>query len=120
MKEKTFYSICRGKNKYEAVKHEGYKFEKFGMKFYVYQGESGRTHIIDPKTGLAVANTDLPMQDAASCLSDHTARALVQAKTTKKYQVQERMFKALKKAEKTREECEAILKGLDENGENKD
>ena len=113
MKKKTFYSLYQQNKVSGAVKHEGFQFEKGGMKFYVFQNSAGTVYIIDPPTGLSLTNEAYSVEDAPSCITEFRIEDLARRKQSEEYRVKVKIFKALKKAAKIKEECEAILKGLE-------
>ena len=101
-----------------AVKHEGFQFEKNGMKFYVYQNREGTIYIIDPPTGLSLTSEPFSVEDAPSCISEYRIEQMEERRKSEEYQIKVKMFKALKKAAKVKEECEILLKGIKDNGKN--
>lgn len=115
LKKKTFYSLYQKSEVTGAVKHNGFQFEKNGMKFYVYQNKEGAVYIIDPQTGLSLTREPFSIEDAPSCISEYRIKQLEERRKSEEYQIKVKMFKALKKAAKVKEECEMLLKGIKEN-----
>lgn len=118
MKKKTFYSLYQKSEVTGAVKHNGFQFEKNGMKFYVYQSKEGTVYIIDPPTGLSLTSEPFSIEDAPSCISECRIEQMEEKRKSEEYQIKVKMFKALKKAAKVKEECEILLKGIKDNGKN--
>ena len=115
MKKKAFYSLHQKSEVTGAVKHDGFQFEKNGMKFYVYQNREGTIYIIDPPTGLSLTSEPFSVEDAPSCISEYRIEQMEERRKSEEYQIKVKMFKALKKAAKVKEECEMLLKGREKN-----
>lgn len=115
MKKKTFYSILKRNEVMEAVKHNGFQFKKNGIKFYVYENKNEAVFIIDPLTGLSLKGEYCFIEDAPLYITDCEIEEFAERRKTEKYQVQMKMFEALKKAAKVIEECKIMLKGMENN-----
>lgn len=114
MKRKTFYSLCQTNEVVGVVKHDGFQFEESGMKFYVYKNDNGITHIIDPLTGLSVWSTYEEEDDVFTSMPKHRIGKIKEQMQSEEYRIRTKIFKALKKAEKTREKYIAVLKNIEE------
>lgn len=115
MKKKTFYSLYQKSEVTGAVKHEGFQFEKNGIKLYVYQNRVGTIFIIDPPTGLSLTSECCSIEDAPLYITEYRIEDLAERRKTEEYQIKAKMFKAFKKAAKVKEECEIMLKGIKKN-----
>lgn len=112
MKKKTFYSLYQKSEVTGAVKHEGFQFEKNGIKLYVYQNREGTIFIIDPPTGLSLTSECCSVEDAPLYITEYRIEDLAERRKTEEYQIKAKMFKEFKKAAKVKEECEIMLKGI--------
>lgn len=115
MKKKNFYSLDQKNELMAAVKRKGFRFKKNGMEFYVYQNEKGVVYIIDPPTGLSITSEPRFVEDAPLFISKYRIKQMEEIRKSEKYQIKIKMYKALKKAAKVKEECEIMLKEIKEN-----
>ena len=85
------------------------------IKLFVYHNRDGTIFIIEPPTGLSLTSDCCAGEDAPLYITEYRIEVLAERRKTEEYQIKSKMFKALKKAAKVKEECEIMLKGIKKN-----
>ena len=102
MKRKIFYTLHRHKKSVIAVKCDGFKIKRNGIKLYIYEDEGRAVRVIDPKTGHCIHSEYNEVKDII--IPKQVIKDLKQFREKEDYAEMQKIFHKCRKAAKLYEQ----------------